>query len=515
MFRKVLIANRGEIAIRVARACRELGVATVGVYSEADRDALHRAWMDEDVLLGPAPAAESYLHVDRILTAAAETGAEAIHPGYGFLAEDASFVERCEEAGLVFVGPGSRAMALSGDKIASRKAMGEAGLSVTTGTDAALEDEDEARAVAAKIGYPVIFKGTAAGGGIGMAVVRREEDIGPAFRTARAAAEASFGRPDVFLEKYLVGARHIEVQVLFDRSGRGVHLGERECSIQRRHQKLIEEAPSPAIAPAQRRRLGELALRGLRSIGYTNAGTVEFLYADGRFHFNEINARLQVEHPVTELVTGVDIVQEQIRIAAGEGLSVRQEEVRLRGWAMECRINAEDPLRQFLPSPGRIGRYIPPGGPGIRLDSGVAAGSEVSAHYDPLVAKLLAYGRDRGEAVARMGRALREFRVEGIATNLPFHRAVLADEAFLAGRYDTGFVETSGVLRRLRAEASADEVGHAAAIASVLAADPTVVARLRRRLALRVPDTSRWALAGRADALQRERLHGPSPPNRR
>ena len=495
MFREILIANRGEIAIRIARTCREMGIHAIGVYSAADRDALHRRHMDESVEIGPAPARESYLNMDRVLAAAKETGAEAIHPGYGFLSENPAFSRRCAEEGLVFVGPGPEAMAKSGDKIGSRHAMAAVGLPITPGSDA-VRDEAEALTAARELKFPVMLKASGGGGGIGMAVVRRRDELEPAFRLAQSSAAAAFGDPTLFVEKFHRHPRHIEVQVLLDAYGNAVHLGERECSIQRRNQKLVEESPSPIVGPRTRRTLGELAVRGMKAVGYVNAGTVEFLYSAGKYYFNKINARLQVEHTVTEAVTGFDLVREQLRAAAGEPLGFAQDDVQVRGWALECRINAEDPAANFAPSPGRITRYAPPGGPGIRVDSGVSEGSSVAAFYDPLLAKVVAHGRTRAEALARMGRALREFVVEGVATVLPLHRQILADEAFRKGDFATTFLEDRGILRAL-AHAREDEV---AAIAAALAARPSLAAYLRPRVALQSSGASRWAAAGRPNS---------------
>jgi len=492
VFRRILIANRGEIAIRVARTCREGGIHAIGVFSTADRDALHRRHMDESHEIGPAPAAESYLNMSRILAVARETGAEAIHPGYGFLSESPAFSKRCEEEGIVFIGPGPAAMAKSGDKLGAKAAMRAAGVAGTPGSDA-VRSEEEARAAARDIGLPVILKAAGGGGGIGMQVVHRQDEIGRAFRLAQSAAVAAFGDPTLFVEKFHRHPRHIEVQVLLDRHGGAVHLGERECSIQRRHQKLIEESPSPAIGPRTRNKIGELAVRGLQSIGYVNAGTVEFLSAGGKFYFNEVNARLQVEHTVTEMVTGLDLVREQIRIAAGERLGPHVEHAKIHGWAIECRINAEDPTANFAPSPGRVTRYHEPGGPGVRVDSGIAQGSNVLAFYDPLVAKVIAHGRTWEDAVARLHRAVREFVIEGIATVLPLHKRILTDEAFRKGELATTFLEDRGILAAMMTERE-DEV---AAIAAALAASPALAAHLRPRLELRSTTPSRWALAGR------------------
>ncbi len=469
-----------------------MGIHAAGVYSAADREALHRRHMDESVEIGPAPATESYLHIDRVLAAAKETGAEAIHPGYGFLAENAEFSRRCAEAGVAFIGPGPDAMMKSGDKIGSRKAMAEIGLPITPGSGAANTEED-ALAAALDLGFPVMLKASGGGGGIGMRVVPRQDELAHAFRLARSAALAAFGDPTIFVEKFHRHPRHIEVQVFLDRHGNTVSLGERECSIQRRHQKLVEESPSPVVGPRTRKRIAELAVKGMRAIGYVNTGTVEFLYSGGKFYFNEINARLQVEHTITEAVTGLDLVREQIRVAAGEPLSVSQKDVKLNGWAIECRINAEDPTANFAPSPGVVTRYHEPGGPGIRVDSGVAQGSTVQAFYDPLVAKVIAHGRTRVDAIARMSRALDEFVIEGISTILPLHRRILRDEAFRKGELATTFLEDRGLLAALVEERD----GEIVALAAALAARPALAAHLRPPLALRVPSPSRWVAAGR------------------
>ncbi len=492
MFRRILIANRGEIAIRVARTCREMGIHVVGIHSAADRDSLHRRHMDESIEVGPAPAAESYLNIDRILAVAKQTAADAIHPGYGFLSENPEFSKRCADDRVVFIGPGAEAMEKSGDKLGAKAAMVAAGLPVTPGSES-VGTEAEALAAAKTLKFPVILKAAGGGGGIGMAIVHRQNEMGRAFRLAQSAATASFGDPTLFVEKFHRHPRHIEVQVLVDGHGTAVHLGERECSIQRRHQKLVEESPSPVVGPKLRNKIGEMAVRGMQAIGYVNAGTVEFLYSGGKFYFNEINARLQVEHTVTEMVTGLDLVHEQIRIAAGEPLGAHVRHAKIRGWAIECRVNAEDPTANFAPSPGTVTRYHAPGGHGIRVDSGIAEGSSVLAFYDPLVAKLVAHGRTRDEAVARVHRAVREFVIEGIATILPLHNRILADEAFRTGDLSTTFLEDREILHALAAERE-DEV---AAIAAALAVNPSLAAHLRRPIDLHAPATSKWALAGR------------------
>ncbi|MFH1219846.1 MAG: acetyl-CoA carboxylase biotin carboxylase subunit [Candidatus Eisenbacteria bacterium] len=441
MFKKILIANRGEIALRVIRACKELGVRTVAVYSEADRDSLHVRFADEIVCIGPPRAAESYLNVPRIISAAEVTGAEAIHPGYGFLAENADFAEACESCGIRFIGPGPTVISKMGDKASARQAMLEAGVPVVPGSLGAVSSIEDAIAVAEEIGYPVLVKASGGGGGKGLRLARDAEELKSGFVGAASEAEVSFGNREVYVEKFIERPRHIEIQILCDSKGNGIYLGERDCSIQRKHQKLIEESPSTAVNDELRRTLGEAAIRGASSIGYQNAGTVEFLMdAGGHFYFIEMNTRVQVEHPVTEMVTGIDIVKEQIRIAAGEPLLFGQDEVRMTGHAIECRINAEDPERDFAPSPGKIETFNMPGGPGIRVDTHAYADYVIPPYYDSLIAKLVGHGRDRSEAIARLTRALDEFIVEGVKTTIAFHRKAISSEAFRSGKFDTNFV---------------------------------------------------------------------------
>ncbi len=510
MIRRLLIANRGEIAIRIARTAREMGIHTVGVYSEADRDALHRRSMDESLEIGSALPADSYLSMNRVLAAARTARVDAIHPGYGFLSENPRFAARCTEEGFIFVGPPPKAMALSGDKIASRKAMARAGVPVTRGVDRILQSAEEARDVAERLGYPVMFKATAGGGGIGMSRVDGPSAIGKAFETARSVALANFGNPDLFLEKYIPKARHIEVQVLLARRARGLHLGERECSVQRRHQKLVEETPSPVLAPRQRAKLGEVALKGLRSIGYLNAGTVEFLYHDGHFTFNEVNARLQVEHPITEMVTGVDLVRQQVLIAAGEAPELSQSEVAFHGHALECRVNAEDPLRNFMPSPGRIVAYREPSGHGIRVDSGVAAGSIVPPIYDPLMAKLIVHGPTRAETVRRMQRALADYEIRGVHTTLPFHEALLRERSFQRGILWTTMVSDLRIPQRMKGRGAWEE--RLAAIGAAIVIGPGVET-FAPRLSLRKSAAPPWAMVGRRE-LHAGGVHAVSPRRR-
>jgi len=441
MFKKILIANRGEIALRVIVACRELGIKTVAVYSEADENSLHVRFADEDVCIGPARSADSYLNVPAIISAAEITGADAIHPGYGFLSESAYLAEVCEACHIRFIGPDPNVIRLMGDKARARRAMKKAGLPMLPGSDGIVEGEEKALKVAKDIGYPVIIKAVAGGGGRGMRVVRAPEELARSLKTANREAEAAFGVGDVYLEKYVESPRHIEFQILGDHHGNVIHLGERECSIQRRHQKLIEEAPSVALTEKQRRKLGATVVEAARAVQYTNAGTFEFLMdPGGHFYFLEANTRLQVEHPVTEFITGIDIVKEQIKIAAGERLSVRQADIEFRGHSIECRINAEDPVT-FTPSPGVIHAFSVPGGPGVRVDTFAHSECTVSPYYDSLIAKIITYGRDRTEAIARMKRTLEMTVVDGIKTTIPLHLKVLAEPDFIAGRLSTSFME--------------------------------------------------------------------------
>jgi len=441
VFEKILIANRGEIALRVIRACRELGIRTVAVYSDVDRDSLHVKFSDEDVCIGPAPARESYLNIPRIIAAAEITGAEAIHPGYGFLAENAEFAEICDRSGLTFVGPSAEMIRTMGDKAEARRTMIAAGVPVVPGTEGTIDDLDEARSEAERIGFPLMIKAAAGGGGKGMRMCHEPDQFEKAFTMARNEAAGAFDDPRVYIERLVERPRHIEIQVLGDRHGNVVHLGERDCSIQRRHQKLVEEAPSPALTPDLRRRMGEAAVRAAEAIDYSNAGTVEFLLdASGEFFFMEMNTRIQVEHPVTEMTTGVDLVKQQVRAAAGQVLELR-EPPPLVGHAIECRINAEDPAHAFRPSPGTITAFHAPGGPGIRIDSHVFAGYRVPPYYDSLLGKLIAYGATREEALGRAHQALGEFIIEGVHTTIPFLREVLRHPDFVRGEVDTHFLE--------------------------------------------------------------------------
>jgi acetyl-CoA carboxylase biotin carboxylase subunit len=441
MFNKILIANRGEIALRIICACRELGIKTVAVYSEADEHSLHVRFADEDVCIGPARSMDSYLSVPAIISAAEITGADAIHPGYGFLSESAYLAEVCEACHIKFIGPYPNVIRLLGDKARARRAMKKAGVPVLPGSDGPVQGEDQALKVAKELGYPLIIKAVAGGGGRGMRIVRAADELPKSLKTAQREAEAAFGVGDVYLEKYVESPRHIEIQVLGDHHGHVVHLGERECSIQRRHQKLVEEAPSVALTDKQRRRLGATVVEAARAVQYTNAGTFEFLMdSTGHFYFLEVNTRLQVEHPVTEFVTGVDIVKEQIRVAAGQRLSFRQSDVEIRGHSIECRVNAEDP-ETFTPSPGVIHAFSVPGGPGVRVDTFVHSECTVSPYYDSLIAKIITYGRDRTEAIARMRRTLEMTVVDGIKTSIPLQLKIINDPDFIAGRLSTSFMD--------------------------------------------------------------------------
>jgi len=465
-FKKVLIANRGEIAVRVMRACRELGIATVAVFSEVDRESLHVLAADEAVPIGPAPATESYLVIDRLIAAARAAGAEAVHPGYGFLAENAAFAAACQAAGLTFIGPPPAAIRAMGDKMAARRVAIQMGVPVVPGTEEPVSDDAEAARVAGQVGYPVMLKAAMGGGGKGMRLVRAPGELASALRAARAEAGAAFGDAAVYIERYVEEPRHIEIQILADAHGGVVHLGERECSIQRRHQKLVEESPSPFVTPELRRRMGEAACRVAAAVGYVNAGTVEFLVdADRNFYFLEMNTRLQVEHPVTELVTGIDLVREQLRIAAGEPLGFAQADVTVRGAAIECRINAEDPFGGWMPSPGTITGLRAATGPWVRDDSGAYEGYTVPRFYDTLLAKLTVWGADRPAAIQRMARALSEYKVVGILTTIPVLAQIVGHDDFRAGRLSTGFLDR--VLPTFAAER--DRARSVAVIAAVLA----------------------------------------------
>ena len=441
MFEKILIANRGEIALRVQRACRELGIKTVVVHSEADREAKYVKLADESVCIGPAPSAQSYLNVPAIISAAEVTDAQAIHPGYGFLSENADFAERVESSGFVFIGPRADTIRLMGDKVSAKDAMKTAGVPCVPGSEGALPDDPkEITKIARAVGYPVIIKASGGGGGRGMRVVHTEAALLNAVTMTKSEAQVAFGNPTVYMEKYLENPRHVEIQVLADQHGNAVYLGERDCSMQRRHQKVIEEAPAPLIPPRLIARIGDRCAEACRKIGYRGAGTFEFLYENGEFYFIEMNTRVQVEHPVTEAITGIDIVQEQIRVAAGEKLRFKQRDINFRGHAIECRINAEDPYT-FVPCPGKISFYHPPGGPGIRVDSHIYQGYTVPSHYDSMVAKVIAYGDTREQAIRRMRIALSEMGVEGIKTNIPLHQELMQDARFVEGGTSIHYLE--------------------------------------------------------------------------
>ncbi len=497
MFQKVLVANRGEIAVRIIRALREMGIRSVAVYSDADRSALHVRMADEAEHIGPSPSHESYLRIDRILEAARRHDAEAIHPGYGFLSENAEFAATCESAGVVFIGPSSDSIRSMGSKTAARRLAQSAGVPVVPGTETGVTNLDDAKNIACQCGYPVMLKAAAGGGGKGMRRVDSEAGLESALRDASSEAERAFGSSEVYVEKLIVNPRHIEIQILGDRHGNLLSLGERECSIQRRHQKVMEECPSPLVAahPEMRRRMGEAAVRAAKAAGYYNAGTVEFLVdADRNFYFLEMNTRLQVEHPVTELVTGLDLVKLQIRIAAGQPLALAQEDIAWRGCAIECRVYAEDPDEDFFPSPGTITRLAEPSGPGIRLDSGVYEGFAVPIDYDPLLAKLAVWAGTRGDAIARMSRALGEYHVAGIRTNLAFFRRLLDDPVFGGGLLDTGFIGAF-----LARSAPPHDDPELAAIAALVAA---IHGKPQEPEAPATPATSRWRAEGREQLLR-------------
>jgi acetyl-CoA carboxylase, biotin carboxylase subunit len=499
MFQKILIANRGEIAVRIIRALREMGIRSVAVYSDADRASLHVRLADEAAHIGPAPSASSYLSIDRILTAARRHGAEAIHPGYGFLSENAEFAAACETAGIVFIGPSSGSIRQMGSKTSARRLAQSAGVPVVPGTERAVSSLSDAREVAKQCGYPIMLKAAAGGGGMGMRRVDSEAALESALRDASSEAERAFRSGEIYIEKLIENPRHIEIQILGDRHGTLLSLGERECSIQRRRQKVMEECPSPLVAahPEMRRQMGEAAVRAAKAAGYYNAGTVEFLVdADRNFYFLEMNTRLQVEHPVTELVTGLDLVKLQIRIAAGEPLALTQDDIALRGAAIECRVYAEDPDNNFFPSPGQIARLAEPAGPGVRLDSGVYEGFTVPMDYDPLLAKLAVWADTREAAIARMSRALDEYHIAGIRTNLSFFRRILQDPVFREGRLDTGFIDAFMSRSQPAAESEAELRAVVALVAAVSSSSPPV------EYALACSKDSRWRSEGREQLLR-------------
>ncbi|MFO7982079.1 MAG: acetyl-CoA carboxylase biotin carboxylase subunit [Desulfuromonadales bacterium] len=441
MFHKILIANRGEIALRIIRACKEMGIKTVAVHSDVDSESLHVKVADESICIGPASSAKSYLNIRAIMSAAELTDAEAIHPGYGFLSENAEFAKICADCGLTFIGPTPENIRLMGDKIVARQTVTEAGVPILPGTKEGVADVDKARDIAEEIGYPIIIKATAGGGGKGMKIVHSPASLASAFSTARAEAEASFGNPDVYIEKFCEEPRHVEIQILADKKGNVIHLGERDCSIQRRHQKLIEEAPCPVLSEDVRQKMGECAVAAAKAVGYSSVGTIEFLLdKKNEFFFMEMNTRVQVEHPVTEMVTGVDIIKEQIRSAAGIELRYKQEDIKMNGHAIECRINAEDP-QKFSPSPGKIDGYHQPGGLGVRVDSFIYDQYTVLPHYDSMIGKLIVHAETREDAIRRMSRALDEYIIEGIKTTIPFHQKIMNNKDFIDGNFDTGFLE--------------------------------------------------------------------------
>lgn len=445
-FQKVLIANRGEIAVRIIRACREMGISTVAVYSEADREALHVRLADEAYCIGPTLSKDSYLNLTNIMSVATLTDTDAIHPGYGFLAENADFAEICESCNVTFIGPSPDAISRMGDKSVAKQTMKDAGVPVIPGSDGLVEDMDEAIRLGREIGYPVIIKATAGGGGKGIRIAEDEEMLIQQITTAQQEAQKAFGNAGVYLEKYLTGMKHVEIQILADKHGNVVHLGERDCSVQRRRQKLVEEAPCSTLTPDIRDRMGEAAVRAAQAVNYSGAGTLEFLLGnDGQFYFMEMNTRIQVEHPVTELITGIDIIKEMIRVAEGEPLSFSQEDVQINGWAIECRVNAEDSTRNFMPSAGQIQFYLPPGGFGVRVDSAAYPGYTISPHYDSMIAKLIVWGKDRDDAIQRMKRALSEFTIEGIHSTIPFHLKLMEHKKFISGDFDIKFLEEHDV----------------------------------------------------------------------
>ncbi|HEY4602602.1 MAG TPA: acetyl-CoA carboxylase biotin carboxylase subunit [Cerasibacillus sp.] len=443
MIKKLLIANRGEIAVRIIRACKELGIRTVAVYSEADQESLHVQLADEAYCIGPAPSTESYLNFTNIMSVATLTNVDAIHPGYGFLAENVDFAEVCKACSIAFVGPSPEAIQKMGIKDVARETMRQADVPIVPGSDGVITDEEDALKVAKEIGYPVIIKATAGGGGRGIRVAYDEKDLIQGIKITQKEAETAFGNPGVYLEKYIEDFRHVEIQILADQHGNVIHLGERDCSIQRRLQKLVEETPSPAITPDIRKKMGEAAIKAAEAVDYVGAGTIEFIFdrSTKQFYFMEMNTRIQVEHPVTEMVTGVDLIKEQIRIANNEPLSIKQAEIEFNGWSIECRINAENPFKQFMPSPGKIEMYLPPGGLGIRVDSSVYSGYTIPPHYDSMIAKLITYGSTREEAIRRMKRALDEFVIDGIHTTIPFHHALMEHDIFISGDFNTNFLK--------------------------------------------------------------------------
>lgn len=450
MIKKLLIANRGEIAVRIVRACKELGIKTVAVYSEADKDSLHVQLADEAFCIGPAPGTDSYLNVTNIMTVASSTGADAIHPGYGFLAENVDFAEICEECNITFVGPSPQAIQKMGIKDVARQTMKEAGVPIVPGSDGILKDEKEAAKLAKEIGYPVIIKATAGGGGKGIRVAHNEDELINGYRVTQKEAETAFGNPGIYLEKFIEDFRHVEIQIVADKHGNVVHLGERDCTIQRRLQKLVEETPSPAITPEIRQAMGEASVTAAKAVEYVGAGTIEYIFdrTNKQFYFMEMNTRIQVEHPVTEMVTGIDLIKEQINIANNNKLSFTQKDVEFDGWSIECRINAEDPFKNFMPSPGNIDMYLAPGGFGVRIDSAAYPGYSIPPFYDSMIAKLITHGATREEAINKMKRALDEFVIEGVKTTIPFHRSIMDHDVFINGDFNTNFLSDHPILEK-------------------------------------------------------------------
>jgi acetyl-CoA carboxylase, biotin carboxylase subunit len=510
MLKKVLVANRGEIALRIMRACREMGIETVAVYSEADRTSLHVRYADEAYLIGPAPSKDSYLRIDKLVEAAKKSGADAIHPGYGFLAENANFAQAVLDAGLIFVGPPPSAIRAMGDKVQAKQAARAAGVPLVPGIDTEAKDAKEAARVAADIGYPVLIKAVAGGGGKGMRIVRHAEDIEAAFEGATREAVNAFGYGGVYIEKLLENVKHVEIQILADSHGNAVYLGERECSMQRRNQKMIEEAPSTVLDAEMRHAMGSVAVAAAKKVGYVNAGTIEFLVTNERkFYFMEMNTRLQVEHPVTEMITGIDVVKEQLRIAAGEPLSFTQADVKYNGWAIECRITAEDPLNNFLPSIGVVEKVVPPSGIGVRLASAVFDGYEISLYYDPMIAKLIVWAEDRTKAIARMQRALSEFEIIGVRNTIPFQQQMLASKAYTSGNFHTTSLETNPELkpqaRQDEAKKQAAEIAAAAIVHTLLKSGGTATAATNGTNGASAPAEAGagWKEVARREALRR------------
>lgn len=501
MFKKILIANRGEIAVRIIRACRELGIKAVAVFSEIDRKGLHVRMADEAYSIGPSPSVESYLNIEKLIEVAKKAKCEGIHPGYGFLAENPLFARKIENEGLVFIGPPATAIELLGDKMAARKTMKNARITVVPGTEEPLESEKQGLSIAQKIGFPILIKAAGGGGGKGMRIVRNEKDLKEAMRACASEAKSAFADARIYIEKYLERPRHIEIQILGDKFGEVIYLGERECSIQRRHQKVIEESPSPIVDEKIRMKMGETAVKAAKAAGYHNAGTMEFLVdSDKKFYFLEANTRLQVEHPVTEMVTGIDIAKEQIKIASGLPLSYKQKEISWRGAAIECRIYAEDPENNFLPSTGVVSYYQEPAGPGIRVDSGLYEGCEVPIYYDPIIGKLITWGKNRDEAIQRMRRALSEYRISGVATTIPFHILVMENEKFLQGDLSTHFIEEE--FNRGRKVQPEEDVYKMAALFSALVKYQETK-RVQTRKGLKVQGENPWKMEGRRRGLRR------------